>query len=257
MKTLVLMHGLASNSTRWWHFVSHSTLRDQWNIVTPDLRGHAGSNEYRRLGMREWCEEIRSLLDERGCDRAVIGGHCLGAHIALQFAVRHPGRTSGLVLVEPMPRETLKGWKRMLSPARPVLVVAAAVFRFAHKLGAPEGEAEPMDLQQWDKATRSGAPIERYGSAFSDLRSTTFSAYLEALAAFLEPLPDLTQIRVPSLALVSTGSTLADGPKTRAAMETLPQAEIVSIPAGHWIPAEQPEAMCQAIDAWLSKFNRT
>ncbi len=114
-----------------------------------------------------------------------------------------------------------------------------------------------MDLQQWDQATRFGAPIERYGSAFSDLRSMTFSAYLQALAAFLEPLPELSRIRVSSLVLISTGSTLADGPKTRAAMEKLPDAQIVSIPAGHWIPAEQPEAMRQAIDAWVERLNRT
>ena len=137
------------------------------------------------------------------------------------------------------------------------MIATAALIRFVHALGIPGRSVKPMDLEQWDRATQSGAPIERYGSALSDLRSMTLAAYLQALAAFLESLPDLSQIRVPSLVLVSTGSTLADGPRTRAAMEKLPNAEIVSIPAGHWIPAEQPEAMRQAIDAWLAGLSRT
>ncbi len=253
VNTVVLLHGLASNSTRWWHFLSTSALRGRWTLIAPDLRGHAGSSEYRRIGMREWCDEVVSLLDAQGCERAVIAGHCLGAHIALQFAARHPGRTRALVLVEPMPRGALSGWKRALAPARPALVAVASLLRFAHALGIPGRSVEPMNLEQWDRATHSGASMERYGSVLSDLRSMTLPAYLQALAAFLEPLPDLSQIRMPALVLVSTGSTLADGPRTRAAMRKLPDARIVSIPAGHWIPAEQPEAMREAIDAWLSR----
>ena len=253
VNTLVLLHGLASNSTRWWHFLSASQLRGRWAIVAPELRGHAGSSEYRRLGMTEWCDEIVSLLDAQGCASAVIAGHCLGAHLALQFAARHPERTRALVMVEPMPRAALKGWKKWLVPARPALVAIASVLRFAHALGIPGRSVEPMDLEQWDHATRSGASIERYGSVLSDLRSMTLPAYLQALATFVQPLPDLSQIRMPALVLVSTGSTLADGPRTRAAMAKLPNAQIVSIPAGHWIPAEQPEAMREAIDAWLQR----
>ena len=45
MKTLVLLHGLASNSTRWWHFAANTRLREGWKLLRPDLRGHAGSSD--------------------------------------------------------------------------------------------------------------------------------------------------------------------------------------------------------------------
>jgi pimeloyl-ACP methyl ester carboxylesterase len=42
---------------------------------------------------------IEQLLDERGIQRAVIGGVSFGGRIALRFAALHPARTTGLILV--------------------------------------------------------------------------------------------------------------------------------------------------------------
>jgi pimeloyl-ACP methyl ester carboxylesterase len=40
---LVLLHGLASNLSRWSEFVEHSALRGQHALIRLDLRGHGGS----------------------------------------------------------------------------------------------------------------------------------------------------------------------------------------------------------------------
>lgn len=37
-------------------------------------------------------------MDLRGLDRAVVGGNSLGGHVALELALAHPARVSGLVL---------------------------------------------------------------------------------------------------------------------------------------------------------------
>jgi pimeloyl-ACP methyl ester carboxylesterase len=257
VNTLILLHGLASNSTRWWYFVANTRLREGWRVLRPDLRGHAGSIDRGRIGMREWCGDLAALLDAEGCPRAVIGGHCLGAHIALQFAARYPERTAALVLIEPMPREALVGTLKWVPVLRPLLIALALIARLANALGIHRRKLEPMNLEQWDRATSSGeAAIARYASPLSDLRTTPLAAYLQGLAAFGDRLPALSKIRSPALVLLSTGSTLADPARTRAAMEKLPEVEIVVIDAGHWIPAEQPEAMRAAIDGWLSRADR-
>jgi hypothetical protein len=36
-------------------------------------------------------------------------------------------------------------------------------------------------------------------------------------------------------------------------MEKLADAEILGLPAEHWIPTEQPEAMRAAIEDWLAR----
>ena len=227
-----------------------------WNqIAALGKRVRIVSVTYPEIGdIKRLADGLAALLDRLGVDKASFVGSSLGGFLGQWFAARHPERTRALVLVEPMPREALRGGMRWLPMFRPALIVLAGLVRFAQALGIARRGVEPMDLEQWDRATRSGkAPIERYGSVFSDLRSMTLGAYLQTLSAFVEPLPDLSQIHVPALVLVSTGSTLADGPRTQSAMAKLANAEIVSIPAGHWIPAEQPEAMRQAIDQWLER----
>lgn len=252
MKTLVLLHGAASNSTRWWRYARSTWLGPDWKILRPDLRGHAGSSDRGRIGMREWCEDIAALLDAEGCARAVVGGHCLGANIALHFAARHPERVAALVLVEPMPRDAVVGGAKRLVALRPVLAALAGAVRLVNAFGLRRRRLEPMDLEEWDLALERGeGDLDRYASPFADLRSTPLAAYLQNLAALGEPLPDLSRIRAPALVLMSARAAWLDPVRGRAAMQRLPRAEIVTIDAQHWIPTEQPEAMRAAIDDWL------
>lgn len=255
MKTLVLLHGLASNSTRWWHFAAHTRLREGWRLLRPDLRGHAGSSDRGRIGVREWCSDLAALLDAERCSRAVIAGHCLGANIALHFGARYPARTAALVLIEPMPREALAGALRHLSVLRPLVIGLAGAVRLANALGLYRRRLAPMDLEQWDRALRRGELQQaRYASPLFDLRSTPVAAYLQSLAAVVEPLPGLSAIQAPALVLLSKNATMTDPALTRAAMQKLPQVDIVALEAEHWIPTEQPDAMRAAIDDWLTFF---
>ena len=252
MKTLVLLHGLASNSTRWWHFMAHTRLGQDWKVLRPELRGHAGSSDRGRIGMREWCDDVAALLDREGCRRAVIGGHCLGANIALNFAARYPERTAALVLIEPMPPEALTGTMKRLSVLRPLVRGLAQLARLLNALGIRRHRLQPMDLEAWDRAVREGKTrIARYASPLSDLRTTPVVAYLQSLAAVGERLPALSEIGAPALVLLSANSAMTDPARTRAAIERLRDVTIVTLDAEHWIPTEQPEAMRAAIDGWL------
>src|SRR5207244_3744791 len=141
----------------------------------------------------------------------VVGGHCLGANIALQFAALHPSRAAGLVLIEPMPREALIGTMRRLMKLRPVLRALTRVALALNGLGLRRRKLEPMDLEQWDRAAASGElELSRFAAPLLDLRSTPSAAYFQSLAAVGEPLPALSEIRCPVLVLVSKNSTMTD-----------------------------------------------
>lgn len=258
---LVLLHGVASNATRWSEFAARTSLRADWALLRMDLRGQGRSVWRGRIGMREWCADLAALLDAAGFARAVVGGHCLGANIALEFARREPGRTQALVLVEPMPREALAGTMARLALLRPLLLGASLGVRAANALGLRRRRLAPMDLEAMDRETRDAlargpegeAMLARYASPFADLRSTATGAYLQALAAVTAPAQPLAQIRAPALALVSAQAAFTDPRRVRAALAALPDCEIHELPARHWIPTEQPEAMREAIDEWVAR----
>ena len=252
---LVLLHGVASNSTRWAEFVANANLRHDWKLIAPDLRGNgAAASPRTRLGMDVWCGDIAALLDAERCSRAVIGGHCLGANIALQFAARYPQRVRALVLIEPMPPEALTGTAGWLSLLKPVLYLIYGAARALNSCGIYRRRLEPLDLREWDRATRSG---ERQLSMLAmlgvDLASTPLAAYTRMLAATAEPWPDVAAIRVPVLALVSSRSSMTDPARTRRALAALPDCDLVELDAVHWIPTEQPDAMRSAIEDWLRR----
>jgi esterase len=241
VKTIVFLHGLASNGSRWWDFAERTRLRD-WKILRPSLRGAAGTADRRPVGMRQWSDDIAALLD----GPAIIAGHCLGANIALNFAARYPERTAALVLIEPMPPPALTGKLGVLRHFRFIPIAISWLVRVAN------ARVEPMDLEAWDKAVRAGtADLSKYASPFSDLHFTPLAGYLRALAAVADSLPDLSRIRCPILVLTSKNTNMTDPVKARAELAPLPNAEYVQLDAEHWIPTEQPEAMCRTIEDWI------
>lgn len=251
--TLVLLHGVASNSTRWAEFIANTRL--QWKILAPDLRGNASAALPRApLGMDVWCADLARLLDAERCARAVIAGHCLGGNIALHFAARYPARVAGLVLIEPMPPEALAGTAGWLAFLKPVLYLIYGAARALNSLGIYRRRLERLDLREWDRATRAGEiKLSMFASLGVDLRSTPLAAYTRMLAATAERWPDVAAIGVPVLALISTRSSMTDPGRTRRALAALPDCDVVELDAVHWIPTEQPDAMRTTIEDWLGR----
>lgn len=257
---IVLIHGMASNMTRWSEFVRDTALKQTWDIVRLDLRGHAGSIVRARLGMPLWCEDIAAILEAERHSRAVLIGHCLGANIALQFAARYPEQTRGLVLVEPMLPAALSGPLRTIRALRPCVAALAAGLRVANRMGIYRRRIPPLDLEHLDRVTRLAMAMDhsaqsltrRYASPWQDLRFMPSANYLEDLLAVSGPLPPLTKVRAPSLALLSTGAAFSDPGRTRELLAQLSGCRILTLDSRHWIPTEAPDAMRQAIEHWCA-----
>lgn len=251
--TIVFLHGLASNGSRWWDFAARTRLKD-WRVLRPNLRGASGASDRRPLGMREWSDDLAALLDAEGAPRAVVAGHCLGANIALNFAARYPQRAEALVLIEPMPPRALTGRLGFLRHFRFIPIALSWLVRGLNAIGVYRRHIEPMDLEAWDKAVRAGtADLAKYASPFSDLHFTPLASYLRGLAAVGDPLPDLARISCPVLILVSRNTNMTDLARARQELAPLPAAELVQLDAEHWIPTEQPEEMCRTIEAWIAR----
>ena len=202
--------------------------------------------------MDEWCDDLVRLLDAERVERAFVGGHCLGANIAMHFAARHPQRAAGVVLIEPMPRDALVGGMRTLYRLRSVLFLITLLSRVLNACGLYRRSINPMNLEEWDKAAERGdKKVGTFSQPLPDLRYTPTAAYFQGVCGVFEPLPPPAAIRCPALVLVSKHSTMTDPARTRAARQALADAEIVELDALHWIPTERPHEMRAAIEEWL------
>jgi pimeloyl-ACP methyl ester carboxylesterase len=258
---LVLLHGVASNSTRWWEFVADTSLKGSWSLIRIDRRGQGGSVWRGATGMREWCDDIAGILDAEGFSRAVVGGHCLGANIAVEFAARHPVCISGLVLIEPLPRDSLIGAMRRTARLKWLLFVLSGMARALNAVGIYRRRLRPLDLEKLDRKTRAAmaagrtndSALELYALPLLDLATTPSVSYFRDLLAVTSELPPFSSISAPVLALLSKHSTFTDPPATRRALEAFPDREIVELEARHWIPTEQAAAMREAMEGWIAR----
>jgi esterase len=256
---LVLLHGAASNMSRWSEFVGQTVLNHTRDLLRLDLRGHGQSLYRGRIGLEIWADDLALILERERIPQAIVGGHCLGANIATMFAVRYPLRTAGLVLVEPMLRPALTGALHRLIPFTWLLQLAIAAIRGFTRLGIYRRQLEQLDLRELDREFRrrlaepggGEALIKRYASPLHDLKIMPAANFLQDLVEVTRPLP-LEQLRSPFLALLSTGRTFADPDLTRLLLTPLPHGEIHTLDAKHWIPTEQPLPMQLRIDAWCA-----
>lgn len=96
--TLVLTHGLAAGQPIWAAQVA--ALAPRCRVLTWDLRGHGRSApDASPCAIADLAADLRSVLDDAGVERAVVLGHSAGGVVAMRFALDHPERTAGLVLV--------------------------------------------------------------------------------------------------------------------------------------------------------------
>jgi pimeloyl-ACP methyl ester carboxylesterase len=96
---LVLLHGLASQA-HIWDLVA-PLLRDSYHVIAIDQRGH-GLSDQPDHGY-DWAtmtSDLDAILKALKIDRAVLAGHSWGGNVALQYAVDHPERVCGLILID-------------------------------------------------------------------------------------------------------------------------------------------------------------
>lgn len=263
-RVAVLLHGMASNHTRWSEFVEFTALKESWDLLRPDLRGHNDSFTRGRIGMRRWCADLDALLTHTGFARGVFVGHSLGAQVAVEFAARYPARVAGLVLIDPVFRPALRGQALWIRRLRWLLSAASNIVRLLNALGMRRREIPKRDLRQLDERTRARLldagkkeeMVKLYTSPLADLKFFATANYLQEFIEVTRPLPSLADMPVPTLVLLSESRTFTDPDATQSLLAPLGHVEIERIPAHHWPLTEKPQEVRAAIERWLARqFN--
>lgn len=253
--TLVMLHGLASNHSRWSEFVSNTDLRNDWNLLRPDLRGHSYSMTRRTYHREHWCADLAAVLEQENLQQVVILGHSLGAQIAMDFALRYPNLCGGLILLDPVFPELLHGKLGKARRLRPLLWLVVKALRLLYRLGLGQREFPIRDLHALDVKTRellkqtSPAEIARlYTNPRVDLEFIPLGNYLQDVLEVVRPLPDYTQITQPVRVLLSTGTSLTDHRALEEKIGRIPHSDIVPVHCNHWPMTEKPEEVRQIIE---------
>jgi pimeloyl-ACP methyl ester carboxylesterase len=101
-RDLFLCHGLSA--TR--RYVVHGSKvlpRAGYRLHTYDARGHGESDPAPNYDYELLADDLEAVIADRGAgDPLVVGGHSMGCHTAVTFALRHPERVAALILAGPV-----------------------------------------------------------------------------------------------------------------------------------------------------------
>lgn len=230
---VVMLHGLTVGNMASWYSAIASPLSASRRVVLYDQRGHGDSSvPASGFDLDTQAEDLQAVLAHYGLDEGPVDlvGHSMGALIVLHYALRLPQRVRRLVLVDaPM-------------PARDYIAPSL--------LGAHTREAlaEWVDRELAVAAKLSGRRRVRLQQRLAALFFET-TLLQDVLAMGAEPDSLLSRLQLPVLLIYGRRSPcLAAGEHLQ---RTLPQAQLVELDCGHYIPEEAPAALKAQIERFL------
>ena len=185
---VILIHGLAASYHDWDDFLPE-LAGNGYAAYAPDLLGHGDSPRLEaRVYQMDWVFEhfftwMRSL---RLTEPAILIGHSLGGHIALEYARRASAWTRGLVLVNPfysrtqLPLLLRKTYNRPQLSERVISSVPEKWFRFfvdvssaaiGHSVGSLRALPERIREQTLLDYKRTAPGVYHLPGAISDMTS--------------------------------------------------------------------------------------
>jgi 3-oxoadipate enol-lactonase len=252
---VVLCHGITA-TRRYVVHGSHALERAGHTVVTFDARGHGESDPAaaeQGYGYPELVGDLESVVGATvGEERFVLGGHSMGAHTAVAYALRHPQRLAGLVVIGPVytgrvEDDSLAYWDGLAEALR-----AGGVDGFVEYIQRVQG-ADPRWRDSVARFTRERMLRHRHPEALEEaLRQVARSRPFERLE-------QLGELRLPALVVASHDE--ADPGHPRAAAEAyaehLPQARLIGEEQGESPLAWQGGRLARAIASFCEELELT
>lgn len=256
-KTLVMLHGVASNHTRWSEFVEYTELKSEWNLLRLDLRGHGDSMYRGRINRHRWVADLHAIIEKEELPSVVLLGHSLGAEIALDFTAAYPDKVAGLILIDPVFHQNLHGVLGWVRRIQLLLWIPIGFLWLAQGMGLKRRHYPARDLYALDEKTRASLRAnpelkiaDLYMNPLADLSYIPLENYLQDLLAVVQPLPLLETIYQPGLVLMSGGSSLSDRRRNELEIRRMHNVTIKIVDCDHWPLTERPDVVRDVIDNW-------
>lgn len=252
---ILLLHGSNADLSAWDDWAAR--LKDQYRIVRYDQIGHgltgpAPDGDYTQAAFAGTIDQVADTL---GIDRFVLGGNSMGGGIALAYALNHPQRLDGLVLVDaagaPVRREgggnigftlaRMPGINRLMTQITPRTLVERSLRQSVS-----------------NTAIVTPASVDRYWEMlrYPGNRAATAARFGRKREPFTEKA--VQNMAVPTLVMWGQEDALIPYAAAGWFAKNLPAATSVSYPQiGHLPMQEAPDTSAADLRRWLGKLPLT
>ncbi len=245
--TIVFIHGVLNDHSVWIlqsrYFAHHG-----FNVLAVDLPGHCKSEGSPPESVEAAGRWVIDLLDAAGVHKAALVGHSLGSLIALEAAAQAPDRVSHLALVG-------TAYPMKVSPAlldaslnAPEKAIQMVTNFSLSSLCAPPSALGPGTwlygvshaLMRRVLASNPHVNLFHHGFGLCD-------RYLNGNQASVQ----VKSASVATLFVVGDADQMTTPKAAKGLIDAIPQAKVVTVPAGHKLMTEAPEQVLMALKQFL------
>lgn len=244
-EVVVLLHGFPQDATAW-DAVAPRLHAAGLRTLAPHQRGYCQGARPRRVSayrLDRLVGDVVALLDAAGVERAHVVGHDWGGVVAWAIAQSHPDRVASLVSLSTPHPGALRWAVRHAGQGR------RSWYVLAFQLPVLPERALARLLRRGG-LERSGLPREhgrRYAARLA--RARDLRGPVNWYRALLRPgVRAGEEVRVPTtLVWGRRDPFLGRAAAERTAAHVRGDYRFVEVPAGHWLPEREPDAVAREI----------
>jgi aminoacrylate hydrolase len=234
---VVLMAGLGGLGAFWQPVMER--LSSGYMCITFDHPGMGRSPPSKVHTIEHIASEVLGLLDQLGLGSAHFVGHSTGGLVAQVLALDHAARVDRIVLSATWARPDRR-FRDLFETRR--MVLERAGFAAYNAIGKLLGY--PADW--YEARLASDAPINFDATTDGDL--ATAVARIQMLLDF-DRAVELDSIRAPVLIVGASDDAIVPISHSHDLARRLPQARMIELQGGHFLPQTQTERYVAALDA--------
>lgn len=239
---LMLLHGLFGSGNNWGTIAKH--FAQHYQVLCVDLRNHGKSPHSASQSYANMAEDLLELCDALCLEDIHLLGHSLGGKVAMQFAVQHPERVDKLIVADMAMRAYADAHTHLMDA---MMAIDLSTLQNRHEVDRLLSHRIPQtELRQF--------------LLMNLVKSDNALAWRINLSALKTNYPNLQQAvcenahyEKPSLFIRGEQSDYVQEADTEQISTHFIRAQFASLPTGHWVHAENPQAFIKLVSNFLGQ----
>lgn len=243
-KALVLIHGFTDNLNMWYNQVPE--FSKHYQVLTYDVRGFGQTEKTSGpFSMDLFAEDLYELLKVLDLPSVCVLGYSMGGRIALEFCMKYPKETTGLVMANSV----------VGAPSSPEREQRTKMMIEMIQSGNNELIAEIMTVNSFSPGFKEKDPavFNQYKAIKLQNDPSGYLPVMMAMGASAQVPVDLDRIQCPVLMLAGTSDNFMPLSVAEEMHKKLKKAILKTFSTGHIAAIEAPRDFNETVLAFLDK----